>query len=207
MGQRCGMQCTSCPTSLGSDEEEVIRKIIEDFGSRILRFLFRENQESLSRGYLDVQDIKDVWQLTFTHIWKSFPTQFECRGEGSLRAWIYAIAYHESIQYSMKQTRRFKVTQTLAEGVSLLSPNRYVEQEVDNRLIVKFLTEEFKKHGGIPPGEFKTCWRMFIARFVEGIPASEIAETEGYSKEEVEKITKYIRETMRKLGGNLYEDS
>ncbi len=204
MRPHCNVQCKSCPFLLGDEREEVIDRILEDFGKTVKNFLIRENLEKLNRGLLTDHDIEDIWQLTFTKVWKGFPTKFDCRGDGSLRAWLIGIARNESRQYVRKASRSTWIDRPLTDSAGLTLRKNHIETEVDNRLMVRFLKEEMERHGKIPPGKFKSYWRMFLARYMDGIPSSEIAEAEGCSKEEVEQITRYIRATIRKLGGNLF---
>ncbi|MFD2200166.1 RNA polymerase sigma factor [Shivajiella indica] len=136
------------------------------------------------------EDAEDVLTLAFVKVFQSL-SGFEFQGPGSLVAWARKVTLNECLMYLRKQKR----------SPMMVEPDEHV-RSIEEGVIDKLSADElFILILQLPEG-YRTVFNLYE---IEGYAHHEIAEklniSLGTSKSQLSKSKAYLRELIRKNGG------
>ena len=160
-------------TFIGNEEQRLVKRLQEGDKTAAREFyaLYANSLAGVCMRYIaDEEDLKDVLQNAFTHIF-SHIAEFEYRGSGSLQAWATKVVVNESLKFLRTK-----------EHFEALQPNYEVVDESD---------DDIPSLSDIPPNVIRqmlsclpTGYRTVLNLYVlEGKSHQEIAALLGIGKD------------------------
>jgi len=105
-----------------------------------------------SRYIIEKEDVHDVLQNSFIKMFRSIES-FECRGDGSLRAWMTRIVVNESLKY-IKQNTDFKLSLSESDIPDIVDEEEPNLEEIPQSKIMKMIR-------ALPDG-YRTVFNLYV---------------------------------------------
>ena len=179
----------------GNEEQRLVKRLQEGDKSAAREFYARYAgclAGVCARYIADEEDIKDVFQNAFAHIF-SHIGEFEYRKEGSLEAWATKVMVNESLKFLRTRKRH-----------ELLPPDYDVVDESDDDLSISDIPPDIIRQmlSQLPTG-YRTVLNLYV---FEGKSHQEIARLlgirKGSSASQFHKAKKMLAKMFKKYNEN-----
>lgn len=184
----------------GNEEQRLVKRLQEGDKSAAREFYARYAgclAGVCARYIADEEDIKDVFQNAFAHIF-SHIGEFEYRKEGSLEAWATKVMVNESLKFLRTRKRH-----------ELLPPDYDVVDESDDDLSISDIPPDIIRQmlSQLPTG-YRTVLNLYV---FEGKSHQEIARLlgirKGSSASQFHKAKKMLAKMFKKYNDNNSHDN
>ena len=186
---------------IGNGEQRLVKRLQEGDKTAAREFysLYADNLAGICMRYIaDEEDLKDVFQNAFAHIF-SHIAEFKYRGEGSLLAWAKRIVVNESLVFLRKKVH----FEELQENYDL------VDESEDSDLSISGIPPDVirKMLSRLPTG-YRTVLNLYV---LEGKSHQEIASLLGIRRDtsasQLHKAKKMLAKMIRKYNNdNSYDN-
>ena len=188
-------------TFIGNEEQRLVKRLQEGDKTAAREFysLYADNLAGICMRYIaDEEDLKDVFQNAFAHIF-SHIAEFKYRGEGSLLAWAKRIVVNESLMFLRKKVH----FEELQENYDL------VDESEDSDLSISGIPPDVirKMLSRLPTG-YRTVLNLYV---LEGKSHQDIASLLGIRRDtsasQLHKAKKMLAKMIRKYNNdNSYDN-
>ena len=186
---------------IGNGEQRLVKRLQEGDKTAAREFysLYADNLAGICMRYIaDEEDLKDVFQNAFAHIF-SHIAEFKYRGEGSLLAWAKRIVVNESLMFLRKKVH----FEELQENYDL------VDESEDSDLSISGIPPDVirKMLSRLPTG-YRTVLNLYV---LEGKSHQDIASLLGIRRDtsasQLHKAKKMLAKMIRKYNNdNSYDN-
>ena len=186
---------------IGNGEQRLVKRLQEGDKTAAREFysLYADNLAGICMRYIaDEEDLKDVFQNAFAHIF-SHIAEFKFRGEGSLLAWAKRIVVNESLMFLRKKVH----FEELQENYDL------VDESEDSDLSISGIPPDVirKMLSRLPTG-YRTVLNLYV---LEGKSHQDIASLLGIRRDtsasQLHKAKKMLAKMIRKYNNdNSYDN-
>ena len=186
---------------IGNGEQRLVKRLQEGDKTAAREFysLYADNLAGICMRYIaDEEDLKDVFQNAFAHIF-SHIAEFKYRGEGSLLAWAKRIVVNESLMFLRKKVH----FEELQENYDI------VDESEDSDLSISGIPPDVirKMLSRLPTG-YRTVLNLYV---LEGKSHQDIASLLGIRRDtsasQLHKAKKMLAKMIRKYNNdNSYDN-